>query len=325
MGTIDATSSIRRIESTSIAINHIKEGRDGIMSGENGQSEVGHSLTMEKRRWLKRHFRGAFSLIELLVVVGIISILAAMLLPALKSAMDVARSTVCLNNLKQSGTGLIFYAADYDDWVISGGLQPGLVRPDNVTLGRMLMANGYIPNIIKSTNTASYTSTVPFPNSFSCPSQPPPASYTFGGKVYPADGCIATTATTYGLRAIPNWKSYPGEQLAFSKGDQASTDRWIPKFSTIYVKAPYMVDTTCEYADGAGKAYAVKGQSYVWFLFGTGMTWESGFHLRHNTSGNAWFADGHAVGMKASDVMDIKQPDSGLASGFSNNPLGYTY
>jgi prepilin-type N-terminal cleavage/methylation domain-containing protein/prepilin-type processing-associated H-X9-DG protein len=57
--------------------------------------------------------QGAFTLVELLVVISIISILAGMLLPALERAREQANTITCLNNLKSVSTAAIMYHSDF--------------------------------------------------------------------------------------------------------------------------------------------------------------------------------------------------------------------
>ena len=57
-----------------------------------------------------------FTLIELLITIAIIAILAGILMPALNSARKKANAILCVGNLKQIGTGLSVYLADFDDY-----------------------------------------------------------------------------------------------------------------------------------------------------------------------------------------------------------------
>ena len=66
--------------------------------------------------------RRAFTLIELLIVVGIIAVLIALLLPAIQAAREQARRTQCVNNLLQLGLAMGNYASTHSV------LPPGVVN-----------------------------------------------------------------------------------------------------------------------------------------------------------------------------------------------------
>ena len=57
----------------------------------------------------------AFTLVELLVVIGIIALLIAILLPALRRAKDQANRTACMSNIRQVALGFMLYASDNKD------------------------------------------------------------------------------------------------------------------------------------------------------------------------------------------------------------------
>lgn len=114
----------------------------------------------------------SFTLIELLIVIAIITILAGMLLPTLKSARERVKAIQCLNNLKQVGLSAQMYGNDCN------GLIP-YYRNDQVMIwSDYLLNNGYVTKW----------------EILQCPAFKPLAAYDGGSKVY---GMRHTATTSY--------------------------------------------------------------------------------------------------------------------------------
>ena len=106
--------------------------------------------------------RKNFTLVELLIVIAIIAILAAMLLPALAKARATARSSHCISNMKQLYLCENNYMSDFNGWLPYCGKG---VKLENYTFASKTIAS----DTVKGPAILLYTGYVAQPKAVLCP------------------------------------------------------------------------------------------------------------------------------------------------------------
>ena len=112
----------------------------------------------------------AFTLIELLVVIAIIAILAALLLPGLNRARQLAQSAACLNHLRQLQTAAHLYTTDNRDDLVQNDSVLFVDGPDGGSNGTFTNGTSWCPgDVRKDTTFTNVQNGLLFPYSRSTP------------------------------------------------------------------------------------------------------------------------------------------------------------
>jgi prepilin-type N-terminal cleavage/methylation domain-containing protein/prepilin-type processing-associated H-X9-DG protein len=225
-----------------------------------------------------------FTLIELLVVVAIISILAALLLPALSRATEQGRRVKCQSNLKQLSLALLMYSGDYEVYPAETSMQ---ARPD-----RTLFWND---RLIRYTQ-ARWTDPL-----YRCPSYRGQTvddefvSLSLSGGVVEIIGVSDSRTGSYAYNAYGTARRGPGGMLGLvtsfaSNFDTITmTDLKVPRRESQIVAPSDMI------AIGDGTHATGHDWTYDWMPYDQLVTMfpPNARILNHANRGNVSFSDGH--------------------------------
>ena len=251
------------------------------------------------------HRRGAFTLLELLVVAAIVAILASLIASAVAKGKAASQRISCINKLKQWGHGAQFYAEDHNDKLPQEAIFDGInTWQDTAFSGCKEVWYNSVPRSLgvkqaaefshtPSSQRAFYSASVSF---FHCPS-----------------ARFAPVAATY-----PNFSLAMNSKLMGDFESNAPMDGMAPAVGGLPPKvlrlSEIIVPTKTALFLDAGVAGEKTVSEFQLPYTGMPKAYASEFPARHGKGGNILFAAGNVATIPVRDVVDM-DPNSPFRGG----------
>jgi len=233
--------------------------------------------------------RTAFSLVELLLVMSIITVLFSLSLPALRNMRETSRSAVCISNLRQIGVGLINYSMDSNGYFPCGQTNDPFVEVDN----DQIYAWPYFiwnysglgdPNVTFIENVSDTRIRMSRPNIFVCPK-------TRLDKVYYPTAAGKKGNHCYGLNVNPQRFKYQNDgTLADHPAQFPFNKSWVGNAASaaLVIESGFLSNIPTTYFSKTGFIPHSNGMNILYF--DGHVAWMSQADIPHNVNSMFWKA-----------------------------------
>ncbi len=231
--------------------------------------------TNPMNRNYRRRAQAGFTLVELMVVVTIISVLAALLLPVLDKATAAAKAAYCASNTRQIFLGVSEYAGDNGGYLVTAICPIGLVDASSARIFWQVSLSKYVTGVI-------YTD----PNTYDL------------SKAFMAAHCRESSFQVYHCPADTKKWMFPiySEGQSWSYGVPISLGSTLFPFRLLHnIRTP---SQKLYLADAVGRD--IYGSEYVDWTY-PGAPGAPDLHRHQDAYANALMLDGHVELLHASD------------------------